>query len=236
MAKALTVKAIENLKPTSRRREVPDGEVRGLYLQIFPSGKASWCFRYRFDGRPRKLTLGASPEISLKDARDLARKAHLKVAGGEDPGEAKKAARAALHVPANRDLVEKVAAEFLARHVKTLAPATRAAAIRIINKEIVPSFRGRRLSEIKRSEVIAFLDAIVDRGAPISANRILMTFKSMANFAVQREIIDVSPLAIIKPPTTETARDRVPYRTASLRPSGGLPAGLNGPIAGSCTC
>jgi integrase len=209
MAKALTVKAIENLKPTSRRREVPDGEVRGLYLQIFPSGKASWCFRYRFDGRPRKLTLGASPEISLKDARDLARKAHLKVAGGEDPGETKKAARAALHVPANRDLVEKVAAEFLARHVKTLAPATRAAATRIINKEIVPSFRGRRLSEIKRSEVIAFLDAIVDRGAPISANRILATFKSMANFAVQREIIDVSPFAIIKPPTTEAARDRV---------------------------
>jgi integrase len=48
MSKTLTVKAIESLKPGASRREVPDGEVSGLYLQIFPSGKASWAFRYRF--------------------------------------------------------------------------------------------------------------------------------------------------------------------------------------------
>ena len=72
MSKVLTVKAIGNFKPGASRREVPDGDVRGLYLQIFPSGKASWAFRYRFGGRTRKLTIGASPEIGLKDARDLA--------------------------------------------------------------------------------------------------------------------------------------------------------------------
>src|SRR5580704_17554190 len=76
-SKPLTIKTIESLKPGASRREVPDGGVRGLYLQIFPSGKASWAFRYRFGGRPRKLTIGASPEIGLKDARDLARAAHL---------------------------------------------------------------------------------------------------------------------------------------------------------------
>jgi len=85
MAKPLTVKAIENLKPSADRREMPDGEVRGLYLQIFPSGKASWAFRYRFGRRTRKLTIGPSPEIGLKDARDLARKAHLAVSGGAGP-------------------------------------------------------------------------------------------------------------------------------------------------------
>src|ERR1700732_1059368 len=92
-AKPLTTKAIENFKPGAARREVPDGEVRGLYLQIFPSGKASWAFRYRFGSRTRKLTIGASPEIGLKDARDLARAAHLQIASGEDPGVAKQVAR-----------------------------------------------------------------------------------------------------------------------------------------------
>jgi integrase len=225
MAKPLTVKAIENLKPTSRRREIPDGEVRGLYLQVFPSGKRSWAFRFRFAGRPRKLTLGASPEIGLKDSRDLARKAHLRVASGEDPGETKKAARTALHAPANRDLVEKVAAEFLARHVKKLAPASRVSAARIINKGIVPAFRGKRLSEIKRHDVIKFLDGIVDRGAPVSANRTLSLLKCMANFAVQRGIMDVSPIAGIKAPTVEVARDRVLSDielAACWRASGGL--------------
>jgi Arm DNA-binding domain len=135
----LTVKAIENLKPGAARREIPDGEVRGLYLQIFPSGKASWAFRYRFNGRTRKLTIGASPEIGLKDARDLARAAHLRIAGGEDPAALKQAVKIATRTPVDRDLVEKVAAQFLARHVKNLAAATRIETGRIIAKGVTTS-------------------------------------------------------------------------------------------------
>ena len=209
MSKALTVKAIENFKPGASRREVPDGDVRGLYLQIFPSGKASWAFRYRFGGRTRKLTIGASPEIGLKDARDLARAAHLQIASGEDPGAAKQAARTDAKALPARDMVEKVAAQFLARHVKNLAAATRIEVGRIVAKEILPTFRGRRLSEIKRPDVIEWLDAIVDRPAPIAANRALGWLKGLCNFAVERGVLDVSPIAGIKPPAAETARDRV---------------------------
>jgi integrase len=209
MSKALTVKAIENFKPGASRREVPDGDVRGLYLQIFPSGKASWAFRYRFGGRTRKLTIGASPEIGLKDARDLARAAHLQIASGEDPGAVKQAARTATKALPARDMVEKVAAQFLARHVKNLAAATRIEVGRIIAKEILPTFRGRRLSEIKRPDVIEWLDGIVDRPAPIAANRALGWLKGLCNFAVERGVLDVSPIAGIKAPAPETPRDRV---------------------------
>src|ERR1700732_1553148 len=103
-AKPLTTKAIENFKPGAVRREIPDGEVRGLYLQIFPSGKASWAFRYRFGGRTRKLTIGPSPEIGLKDARDLARKAHGAIAGGQDPAAEKQISKAAARTPVDHDL------------------------------------------------------------------------------------------------------------------------------------
>lgn len=210
MAKALTVKAIENFKPGASRREIPDGEVRGLYLQIFPSGKASWAFRYRSSGRTRKLTIGASPEIGLKDARDLARKAHLQVANGEDPGAIKRAARTDARALPARDMVEKVAAQFLDRHVNGLAPATAREAGRIITKEIIPAFRGRRLSEIKPPEIIEMLDAIVDRGAPVFANRTLSWLKGLCNFAIARGLIETSPCAGIKPPGgRETPRDRV---------------------------
>jgi integrase len=209
MSKSLTVKAIENFKPGASRREVPDGEVRGLYLQIFPSGKHSWAFRYRFGGRTRKLTIGASPEIGLKAARDLARAAHLQVAGGEDPGAVKQAARTGAKALPARDTVEKVAAQFLARHVRNLGTVTRNEVGRVIAKEILPAFRGRRLSEIKRPDVIEWLDTIVDRGAPISANRALSWFKGLCNFAVERGVIDVSPIAAIKPPSPEAPRDRV---------------------------
>jgi integrase len=208
MARILTTKFIENLKPGATRREIPDGEVRGLYLQVFPSGKRSWCFRYRFDGRTRKLTLGPSPEIGLRDARDLARKAHLAVAGGIDPAADKRAARATARTP-DRDLVEIVAGQFLLRHVKGLSPVTRREVARIMNGEIVPAWRGRRLSQISKGDIHTLLDGIIDRGAPVFANRVLTWLKGLCNWAIGRGILEASPCAGIRPPTAETPRDRV---------------------------
>jgi integrase len=197
-ARPLTVKAVENAKPAgAARREIPDGEVRGLYLQIFPSGKASWCFRYRFGGRTRKLTLGPLPEIGLREVRDLARKAHVQVAAGIDP-------------VVDHDLVEKVVAQFLTRHVKKLAPSTFREVTRIMKKDVLPAWRGRRLSEIKKPDVYDLLDSIVDRGAVKQASRTLSWLKGLASFAVQRGLIEASPFAGMKPPGgKETSRDRV---------------------------
>jgi hypothetical protein len=53
----LTAKKIENIKPRASRQEVPDGGCRGLYLVVQPSGRKSWAVRYRFNDKPRKLTL-----------------------------------------------------------------------------------------------------------------------------------------------------------------------------------
>ncbi|MGB8900876.1 MAG: tyrosine-type recombinase/integrase [Methylocella sp.] len=206
----LTVKAVENFKPGASRREVPDGEVRGLYLQIHPSGKASWCFRYRVNGRTRKWTIGASPEIGLKDARDLARKAHIQVASGEDPAAKKRAARVSALARPAQDVVEKVAQQYMTRRIKNLAPRTVLMAERVLRKEIIPAFSGQRLSEIKRPEIIEWLDTIVDRGAKVYANRTLSWLKGLCNFAIERGIIDISPCVGMKPPGgKETKRDRV---------------------------
>ena len=210
MAKPLTTKAIENLKPSAARREIPDGDVRGLYLQIFPSGRASWAFRYRFGGRTRKFTIGPSPEISLKDARDLARKAHGTIASGQDPAELKQERKATSRIPVDRDLTEKVAAQFLQRHVKGLAPKTMREVTRMLAKDIIPVWRGRRLSQITKADIHELLDGIVDRGAPVQANRTHAWLKIMCNFAVQRGLIEVSPMAGIKAPGgQETPRDRI---------------------------
>ena len=209
MARPLTVKAIEGIKTSAVRREIPDGEVRGLYLQVFPSGKASWSLRYRFGGRTRKLTIGPSPEIGLKDARDLARRAHVTIAGGEDPAAQKQASKVNARIPVDRDLIERVAAQYLARHVKALSDTTKQEVSRILNKEIIPAWHGRRLSQITRADIHELLDSIIDRGTPVAANRTLAWLKGMCNFAIERGIIEASPCARIKPPTVETARDRV---------------------------
>lgn len=181
MAKPLTVKGIENLKPRADRYEVRDGAVRGLHIRVSPSGHLAWNVRYHdAGGKTRNLTIGTWPEIGLKDARDLALEVNLQIARGEDPRVAKQAARALAKAPPVRDVVETVAAQFLERHVSGLAPATVRGAKLIFTKEIIPAFRGRRLSEIERPEIVKWLDSIVDRGAPVFANRTLSWFKGFA--------------------------------------------------------
>jgi hypothetical protein len=207
MAKPLTIKALENLKPTSRRREVSDGGVPGLYLVIQPSGKQSWAYRYRFNGRPRKWTIGPCPAIDLKIARELAREALRKVAAGADPCTEKKAAKAAALIPTGLDLIETVTSRFVAQHAKRkLKPATAAEIERLLGREVVGPWRGRRLSQIGRADIHALLDGIVARGSPVTANRTLAWLRRMCAWAIERGLIEVSPCAGILAPAAETSR------------------------------
>jgi hypothetical protein len=74
MARPLNATIVENHRPDpSRRVEVPDGAIVGLYLVVQPSGSKSWAVRYRSAGLSRKVTQGPYPRLSLKEARESAR-------------------------------------------------------------------------------------------------------------------------------------------------------------------
>jgi hypothetical protein len=126
MSNRLTTKAVENIKPTDTRREVPDGEIRGMYLVIQPSGAKSYVLRYRHAGKPRKLTVGPA-EMGLGEARKLAASARAAIAAGRDPQGEKAVAKEAVREAAvpKRDSVEAVVAEFIEKHVgRTNKPST----------------------------------------------------------------------------------------------------------------
>jgi integrase len=209
LSKGLTVKGIESQKPGSARREVPDGLLAGLYLVVQPSGARSWAVRYRAAGVPRKLTLGPYPAIDLGSARELARKALVAVAEGRDPGEEKKAARQA---PAQRerDLFEAVAGQFIERYAKAnTRESTWRETERLINKNVLPVWKGRAVQSITRRDVIDLLDRVVDRGAAVAANRVLAVVRRLFSWTVERGILELSPSAGVKAPTAERSRDRV---------------------------
>ncbi len=208
MAKALTVIALKNLKPGEARKEVPDGLVRGLFFILQPTGKASWAVRYRSSGQTRKLTLGTYPAIDLKAARELARHALVKVASGDDPAAEKQAAKKSERPAADRDLIEKVVETFVERYAKANTrswPETE----RILKKDVVGSWKGRHLSEIGKADVHDLLDKIVDRGSPIAANRSLAALRRMCSWAVERDIVKVSPCDGVKAPSVARSRDRI---------------------------
>ncbi|EDT7130405.1 DUF4102 domain-containing protein [Salmonella enterica subsp. enterica] len=66
---------IRRAKPEIKAYTLGDGQ--GLSLLIEPNGSKSWRFRYRFAGKPKMISLGVYPTITLADAisrRDDARK------------------------------------------------------------------------------------------------------------------------------------------------------------------
>ena len=86
MARPLNATMVENQKADpSKRVEVPDGAIVGLYLVVQPSGAKSWAVRYRTAGKCRKVTLGPYPRLSLKDARLSARETLQISSEGGDP-------------------------------------------------------------------------------------------------------------------------------------------------------
>ncbi len=207
----LTDVAIKKLvsSPPSARVETPDGKVAGLYFVQQPSGATSWALRYRAAGVPRKLTLGSFPALDVKAARRAAEEARGAIARGEDPAGEKTAARAAARAEreAETDLIEKVAETFIERHAKR---ATRdwKETERLLKRNVVERWRGRRLSAITKPQVHDLLDSIVDRGAPIAANRVHTQLNVMGRWAVERGIVTTNPFAGIKAPSSERGRAR----------------------------
>jgi integrase len=84
----LTVKKVERAKAGRW------GDGGGLYLEVADGGSASWVYRWERDGREHWLGLGSARDISLDEARELAREARKAVRAGRDPIAEKRQAKA----------------------------------------------------------------------------------------------------------------------------------------------
>jgi hypothetical protein len=114
---ALTDTSIKGLKPQSSRCEVSDG--RGLNLEIQPSGGRSWRYRYRFQGKLEKVSLGRYPAFSLKEARKKRDEYAEMVELGNSPARHKKAAKYALaHTTTVFEFGERYFTEIVQRDCK----------------------------------------------------------------------------------------------------------------------
>ena len=204
--------SIQKLKPGAKEYEISDGKVSGLRVAVQPSGHKSFIVRYRFAGVSRQLALGSYPMLTLAVARKRAQEALGAIAAGHDPGREKRAAREALKAAAREDdnRVDKVFDKFKAKHLaRHVGGAWAREAERLMRAHVLPRLGARRFGDVKRADVKAVLNDIVDRGAPISANRTLAVLSRFCNFAVEEEIIAVSPCAGVKMPSAENERDRV---------------------------
>ena len=83
----LTEIKIKSIKPTEKTQRFFDGG--GLYLEVTKAGSKYWRWKYRINGKEKRLAFGVWPEVSLREARDKRDECRAKLRAGEDPGEKK---------------------------------------------------------------------------------------------------------------------------------------------------
>ena len=209
-AKVLTVQSVERHKPKPERRlEIPDAALPGFYLIVQPSGAKSWAVRYRIAGKPRKYTIGRYPLFDLLAARTRAREALQLVALGQDPILVKRSTAEAAKVAAE-DRVERVVTLYVDRHLKPNGkPGYVETQEGLLRNHVVPRWGQRRIGDVTKREVVALIDGLTDAGMTTGANRVFAATRALFNFALRREIIATTPFLGLKPPLTETSRERV---------------------------
>ena len=202
----LTKRIIDELQPMEKDQFYWDTGITGLAVKVTPKGKKTFLVQYRPGGRgtpTRKMYIGPYGEVTLHKAKTEAKRILGLRAEGRDPAlEKQQAKRRAVS-----NKFEAIAKDFLAKHAsqnRTVIETTR-----IIDKYVLPSWKTRSLHDLSRPDVIDLLDVIVDRGAPVMANRTLAVLRKLFNWSISRGLITSSPCNGIEAPHKEKSRDRV---------------------------
>lgn len=197
-----TDKFIRNLKPESAKYYRREGE--GFTVRVMPSGIKTWLFIYLFDGKRREMNLGSYPDVSLATAREKHAAAKKLLNNGIDPGAVKREAKIERErTPFVADLVREYINRYAKVHNRSWREIERA-----LNAAIVPAWGKRKITDIKRRDLVVILDGIVDRGAPVMANRMLAYTRKLFSYAVKRDILEVNPFMGMERPAREKARER----------------------------
>jgi len=182
---------ISGLAAPDKRTEIFDGHTKGLGLRITPTGTKTFFYRYRFNGRIRRFTIGRFPGISLSEARKRVLKLKVKVNDGIDPQAEKQKKRQKTEPQTFKELTK----EFEEKHLPTLRESTRTEYKRIIDTELIPKLGKYPINEISKNQIISLLDdkAYKDE-APTMANRIRARLSRIYTFGMERGLTDSNPV------------------------------------------
>jgi integrase len=205
-ASTISKRAVDATVPADRDVFLWDDRLRGFGLKVTPTGAKIYIVQYRIGGRgtpTRRITIGKhgspwTPDLARRKAKQLLGE----VAAGRDPAGEKRPK------PNHADTFESVAAEFVERYVRRHHRRWRETEQAVQNK-LVAHWRHRQIASIGRRDVLDLLDREMDAGRPRTANKTLTLVRKLFNWAVERGIVEASPVTGIRAPGREITRDRV---------------------------
>ena len=176
--------------PADRARvDYFDLSCRGLMVEVRPTGRKAFYFRYTdFRGVQRQIKLASTDDLSLDQARKKVASIRNQSALGQDPFAVKEEAK---KVPTFAQFIED---QYLP-HIKTYKRSW-TTDISLLKNHLLPRFGKRYLDEITRQDIVKMhADRKAAGAAPGSANRLLIMMRYIFNLALKWELpgIKVNP-------------------------------------------
>ncbi len=195
----LTDTALRNLKPKSLTYKVSYRD--GMYVTVSPANTVTFRYDYRLNGRRETLTIGryGPGGISLAMARELLLEARKAVLQGISP---------ALEKQRDKRRVRAIktfgaAMETYLAHTRW-ADSTRAVRKHIIDRDILPVFKNRLLTEIQAEDLRILCNKVKERGAPATAVQIRDIVKQVYVYAIAHGEKVVNPADSVGPSSIAT--------------------------------
>lgn len=171
-------------KPYTGKPELADRD--GLSVRVTPTGTITWQYRFRFENKPGRLTLGRYPDITLADARKVVPSLRGSISNNIDPRVFWKQRNTYDGAVTVKECCEK----FLQVRSDALKKGTIESYKSYFRAHLFDAFADRKVESITLGEWIDFFDkkAAVSR---VTAGAILRHLKTVLNWAVRRQMISV---------------------------------------------
>jgi len=163
----------------------------GLTFTLSAKRTATWILRYRFGSKPRELTIGRYPDITLAKARELATAARAKVQQGMDVAREKQ--KASIERAAAKSL-RQLAADYMERAFPSMAANTIKQRRYHIETIIVPRLGGLAARDVTTADVVALIDAVGQRSQSV-AKVVFTAISQIFKHGVARHAVTANPCA-----------------------------------------
>ena len=176
--KTLSDAMVAALPTKAKRYFHPDPELPMHGVRVMPSGLRAFyvVLRDPWD-KQRWVRIGSAAEMTIEHSREKARDVIKRVKEGRAPFEPP---------PVKPQSVEDVGTTWLKRHVDKNKLRSGDEVRRVLERHVLPVWRNRLFTEIKRSDIADLLDVIEDKHGAWVADTVLSALRSVATWYAGR--------------------------------------------------
>ncbi len=184
---------LKSLKPKDKIYALTDE--KGLSIEISPKGGRWWRFKYRFDGKQKRLSLGVYPDVSLKQARERRDDLRKQVADGIDPSHTRKAEKQST---SDQNSFEFVAREWHNKFSADWSESHKSRTLIRLEQNAFPWLGATNINDITAPELLSVLRRIESRGALETAHRVNQICGQVFRYAIATGRAERDPAADLK--------------------------------------